>query len=53
MSLSMHYHFEQKNYVELTYLNFVTFTVTFKALYLNVPTLQAKGKDTRFACKAD
>ena len=44
MSLSMHYRFEQEKYVELTYLNFVTFTVTFKALYLNVPTLQAKGR---------
>ena len=47
MSLSMHYHFEQKNYVELTYLNFVTFTVTFKALYFNVPTLQGKGHKIR------
>ena len=51
MSLSMHYRFEQKKYVELTYLNFVTFTVTvtvtFKALYLNVPTLQGKGHKIR------
>ena len=49
MSLSMHYHFEQKKYVELTYLNFVTFTVTvtFKALYFNVPTLQGKGHKIR------
>ena len=43
----MHYRFEQKKYVELTYLNFVTFTVTFKALYLNVPTLQGKGHKIR------
>ena len=42
MSLSMHYRFEQKKYLELTYLNFVTFTVTFKDLYLNVPTLQGE-----------
>ena len=47
MSLSMHYRFEQKKYVGLTYLNFVTFTVTFKALYFNVPTLQGKGHKIR------
>ena len=41
MSLSMHYRFEQKKEVELT------FTVTFKALYLNVPTLQGKGHKIR------
>ena len=49
MSLSMHYRFEQTKCVELTYLNFVTFTVTvtFKALYFNVPTLQGKGHKIR------
>ena len=47
MSLSMHYRFEQEKYVELTYLNFVTFTVTFEALYFNIPTLQGKGHKIR------
>ena len=47
MSLSMHYRFEQKMYLGLTYLNFVTFTVTFKALVLNVATVQGKGHKIR------
>ena len=43
----MHYRFEQKMYLGLTYLNFVTFTVTFKALVLNVATVQGKGHKIR------